>query len=112
MQSSDPEGATPLDPDEADGLLPAHVTTRRELDELEEANIQHNRPQEVRCLRSAGRIQKPHRYALEILPERLPLQFLVPHVWPLKKRNEQTLGLHENRLWRADLGIHWQPNPT
>lgn len=40
MQSSDPEGATPLDPDEADGILPAHVATRAELNELEEANIQ------------------------------------------------------------------------
>lgn len=35
-----PLGATPIDPDEADGLIPDHVTTRGELDELEEANIQ------------------------------------------------------------------------
>ncbi|MEX2285244.1 MAG: mobile mystery protein B [Gemmatimonadota bacterium] len=40
MQSSEPGGATPLDPDEADGLLYAHVGTRGELNELEEANIQ------------------------------------------------------------------------
>jgi Fic-DOC domain mobile mystery protein B len=33
-------GGTPLDPDEAEGLIPTHVTTRGELDELEEANIQ------------------------------------------------------------------------
>lgn len=33
-------GNTPLDPDEAEGLLHPHVTMRRELDELEEANIQ------------------------------------------------------------------------
>jgi len=34
-----PEGATPLDPDEMEGLLYKHVTTRGELDELEQANI-------------------------------------------------------------------------
>ncbi|HEY7772878.1 MAG TPA: mobile mystery protein B [Marinagarivorans sp.] len=34
-----PEGATPLDPDEMDGLRFKHVTTRGELDQLEQANI-------------------------------------------------------------------------
>lgn len=33
------EGATPLDPDELEGLKYSHVTTRAELDELEAANI-------------------------------------------------------------------------
>ena len=40
MKGSLPAGATPIDPDEADGLIPGHVSTRGELDELEEANIQ------------------------------------------------------------------------
>ena len=35
-----PAGATPLDPDEDEGLIPAHIVTRQELNELEEANIQ------------------------------------------------------------------------
>ncbi len=35
-----PEGATPLDPDEMDGLKFAHITLRGELDHLEQANIQ------------------------------------------------------------------------
>ena len=35
----EPEGATPLDPDEAEGLLPSHITTRDELNEWEQANI-------------------------------------------------------------------------
>tara|TARA_R110000787_G_scaffold209044_1_gene319099 strand:+ start:713 stop:1315 length:603 start_codon:yes stop_codon:yes gene_type:complete len=35
-----PEGATPLDPDEMDGLKYPHVNTRGELDHLEQANIQ------------------------------------------------------------------------
>lgn len=40
MESDLPNGATPLDPDESEGLLQTHVSTRLELDELEEANIQ------------------------------------------------------------------------
>jgi Fic-DOC domain mobile mystery protein B len=35
-----PEGATPLDPDELGGLKFKHVTTREQLDELEQANIE------------------------------------------------------------------------
>jgi len=34
-----PDGATPLDPDEMEGLRYKHVSTRGELDELEQANI-------------------------------------------------------------------------
>jgi Fic-DOC domain mobile mystery protein B len=36
---NEPEGATPLDPDEMEGLRYSHITTRGELDELEQANI-------------------------------------------------------------------------
>lgn len=32
-------GATPLDPDEIDGLLPSHIRTQEELNEWEQANI-------------------------------------------------------------------------
>lgn len=32
-------GATPLDPDEAAGLLPSHIRTQQELNEWEQANI-------------------------------------------------------------------------
>jgi len=35
-----PDGATPLDRDELEGLRFRHITTRGELDELEQANIQ------------------------------------------------------------------------
>ncbi|HKJ73451.1 MAG TPA: mobile mystery protein B [Alphaproteobacteria bacterium] len=35
-----PDGATPLNPDEMDGLKFKHVTTRGELDELEQVNIE------------------------------------------------------------------------
>jgi len=39
-QFKEPEGATPLDPDEMEGLKFKHITTRGELDHLEQANIQ------------------------------------------------------------------------
>jgi Fic-DOC domain mobile mystery protein B len=35
-----PKGATPLDPNELDGLKHKHITTRGELDELEQVNIE------------------------------------------------------------------------
>lgn len=37
----EPERATPLDPDELDGLKFKHITTRGELDELEQVNVQN-----------------------------------------------------------------------
>ena len=40
MTFAEPDGATPLDPDERNGLKFRHVTTRGELDELEQANIE------------------------------------------------------------------------
>jgi Fic-DOC domain mobile mystery protein B len=40
IDANAPEGATPLDPDEREGLKPKHITTRGELNELEQANIQ------------------------------------------------------------------------
>jgi Fic-DOC domain mobile mystery protein B len=40
MSFVEPDGATPLDPDERQGLKFSHVTTRGELDALEQANIE------------------------------------------------------------------------
>jgi Fic-DOC domain mobile mystery protein B len=39
LHDDEPEGATPLTPEEREGLIPAHVTLRRELNELEQQNI-------------------------------------------------------------------------
>ena len=39
MKFSYPPGATPLDPDEAAGLIPTHITTQGQLNEWELANI-------------------------------------------------------------------------
>jgi len=40
VKMDDSDGTTPLDPDEKEGLKFKHVTTRGELDHLEQANIQ------------------------------------------------------------------------
>ena len=34
-----PDAATPLDPDEAAGLIPSHIRTQAELNEWEQTNI-------------------------------------------------------------------------
>lgn len=39
FESGLPEGATPLDPDESEGLIPRQIATRAEMNEAEEANI-------------------------------------------------------------------------
>ncbi len=39
MEFNYPEGATPLDPNEIDGLLLTHITTKSELDRWEQDNI-------------------------------------------------------------------------
>jgi Fic-DOC domain mobile mystery protein B len=39
IDDDDPEGATPLSPDEKEGLKAKHIRTRGELDELEQTNI-------------------------------------------------------------------------
>lgn len=39
MSATPTDGATPLDPDESEGLIPTHVTTREQLNRLEQENI-------------------------------------------------------------------------
>lgn len=39
MEFTYPEGATPLDPNEVEGLIPTHITKREELDRWEQDNI-------------------------------------------------------------------------
>ncbi len=36
---AEPDGATPLTPEEREGLIPSHIALRRELNELEQQNI-------------------------------------------------------------------------
>lgn len=58
MAQSPVEDATPLDPDEAEGLIPSHIGTREELNEWEQANIaaaavwlEEKRPEPVLTMR-------------------------------------------------------------
>ncbi len=39
MEFNYPEGATPLDPNEIEGLVPTNITTKAELDRWEQENI-------------------------------------------------------------------------
>ena len=39
LKLGDPEGATPLDPDENKELIPQHLATQRDLNEWESGNI-------------------------------------------------------------------------
>ncbi|MDX1918799.1 MAG: hypothetical protein SFT81_06645 [Candidatus Caenarcaniphilales bacterium] len=39
IEFSFPEGATPLNPDEAERLIPKHIQTQEELNEWEQTNI-------------------------------------------------------------------------
>ena len=39
MDDRPPDGATPIDPDESDALIPAHIATHAELNAWEQANI-------------------------------------------------------------------------
>ena len=43
MKNDGRDGTTPLDPDEAQGLIPSHITTLEELNEWEQVNIVRGR---------------------------------------------------------------------
>ncbi|MBI5534598.1 MAG: mobile mystery protein B [Deltaproteobacteria bacterium] len=69
---AEPKGATPLDPDEIEGLRFRHVTTRAQLDQLEQANIEE------------GLLWLARRRKADILTEQFMKQLhrrLFGHVW-------------------------------
>jgi Fic-DOC domain mobile mystery protein B len=59
-----PEGATPLDPDESEGLIPAHIITRAELNEAEEANIAQGYAWGVKAVRRRDPLDERFVYEL------------------------------------------------
>ena len=76
-----PEGATPLDPNELDGLKHRHITTQGELSELEQANI-------IAGLRWLERLRRP-----DILTDAFALQLhkrLFGEVWDWGGKLRQT----------------------
>jgi Fic-DOC domain mobile mystery protein B len=76
-----PEEATPLDPDELEGLKFPHVATRRDLDELEQANIE------------SGLLRLARHRARDILTDRFAIllhQQLFGDVWAWAGRFRRT----------------------
>lgn len=65
MVLNHPPGATPLDPDEAAGLLPSHIATQADLNAWEQANIakgdQWASRQKRRALLEEGFVRDLHR---------------------------------------------------
>ena len=65
MDMNDVPGATPLDPDEAEGLVPSHITTQGDLNAWEQANIaiadRWAMRQKKRDLLSEGFVRDLHR---------------------------------------------------
>jgi hypothetical protein len=56
-----PEGATPLDPDDAAGLIPSHVTTQGQLNEWEFQNVAEGRAWALSGNREAMTINQGRR---------------------------------------------------
>jgi Fic-DOC domain mobile mystery protein B len=93
--------ATPLEPDEAEGLLHAHVTTRAELDELEEANIQIGLEWAMRrAIGSGRRVDVLSEEFLYALHERM-----FGEVWRWAgqvRRSEKNIGV-ERKMIRVEV---------
>ena len=51
---ADAEGATPLEPDEREGLIPTYIATRDELNAAEQANIAKGLPRMARRRRTVS----------------------------------------------------------
>ncbi len=109
MKFTYPPGATPIDPDEAAGLIPSHITLQRELNEWEEANILEGarwaRSRRVREVLSLDFIARLHRRMFDRTwtwagQFRSSLKNL--GVAPVRIR-EDLLNLCEDaKLWRSD----------
>lgn len=87
MYSQDPDGATPVDPDEAEGLLPAHVVTRDELNAWEQQNI----------LEAVRWSQRTTRQALDELAVRELHRRMFDRTWAWAgtyRRSDKNIGVY------------------
>ena len=87
-----PDGATPLDPDEAEGLLPRHIRTRGELNVWEQENI----------LVASSWISRARRSALDEATLRELHRQMFSETW-------DWAGAY--RLSDKTIGIHWPQIP-
>ena len=86
-----PEGATPLDPDEAEDLLPSHIRTRAELNVWEQENI----------LEAAEWVRRTRKEALEesTIRELHRRMFSDTWTWAGQYRtSNKTIGVHWPRI--------------
>ena len=82
-----PEGATPLDPDEAEDLLPSHIRTRGELNVWEQENI----------LVAASWVQRTRAEALDETTVRGLHRRMFSETWRWAGRyrtSDKTIGIH------------------
>lgn len=82
-----PEGATPLDPDEAEGLLPSHIRTRGELNIWEQENI----------LVASAWVQRTRAEALDEATIRELHRRMFSETWAWAGRyrtSDKTIGIH------------------
>ena len=107
----EPEGATTLDPDELEGLRLRHITTRAELNELEQANI------------DAGLLWLRRRRQQDVLAIdflRLLHKQLFGAVWKWAgafRRTEKTIGVDPRQIGEQTLMLigdvkYWVANST
>lgn len=106
-----PEGATPLDPDDMEGLKHRHVTTRSELDHLEQANI------------ASGLVWLQRKRSIDVLSESFARELhkkLFGDVWKWAgtfRKTEKTIGIDPRHIavqFRQLLGDtqYWVDNST
>ena len=89
-----PSGATPLDPNEIDGLIPDYITTQRELNILEQRNI-------IEGINWADRQKKPDVLSIAFNHELHRQMF--NQVWKWAGRPRTT---------NKNIGFHWTQIPT
>lgn len=105
-----PPGATPIDTDEAEGLLPGHLTTRADLNEWEQANI----------ARAAVWIRRTRLDPLDLLSVRKLHERMFDRTWSWAgrfRKTEKTIGVApaEISVRLRDLlddGRYWLENRT
>jgi hypothetical protein len=73
--------------------------------------LQNDRSKEMWIVPIVRAPEQPFSDSHDIIPERLPLVFLVPDVRSLEQRNRQPLRLHEHELRIPDLCLHCVNTP-
>lgn len=111
LAAEQPDGATPLDPDEVEGLKFRHITTRGQLDELEQVNL------------DSGLLWLNRRRSPDVLTETFIRELhrrLFGDVWRwagLYRQTEKNIGIDPGEIavqlrMLLDDARYWQENAT